>query len=35
VQRGDALVIEADRDGLRGLQEALGPIGELFEIHIF
>jgi hypothetical protein len=33
MQRGDALVVHADRHGLRGLQEALGPVGELFEIH--
>jgi hypothetical protein len=29
----DALVVEPDRNGLRRLQEALGAIGELFEIH--
>ena len=29
----DALVVHADRDGLRGLQEALGAIGEFFEVH--
>jgi hypothetical protein len=33
MQRRDALVVHADRDGLRRLQKALGPVGELFEIH--
>ena len=31
--RRDPLVVHADRDGLRALQEALGAVGELFEIH--
>jgi hypothetical protein len=30
---GDALVIEPDRQGLRGLQEPLGAVGEFFEVH--
>ena len=34
VQGRDALVVHADRDGLRGLQEALRTVGELFEIHL-
>ena len=33
VQRGNALVVYPDRDGLGALQEALGPVGELLEIH--
>ena len=31
--RGHPLVVVADRDGLCGLQEALGPLGEFFDVH--
>jgi hypothetical protein len=31
--RRDALVVHADRDGLRGLQETLRAIGEFFEVQ--
>jgi hypothetical protein len=31
----DALMIEPDRDRLRGLEKALGAIGEFFEIHVW
>src|SRR6185369_15600361 len=30
---GDALVVLANRDRLRGLQEATGAVGQLLEIH--
>jgi hypothetical protein len=33
VLRRDALVVLAHRDGLRRLQEALGAIGELLDVH--
>jgi hypothetical protein len=29
----DALVVVADRDGLRGLQEAPRAVGELLDVH--
>ena len=29
----DPLMVHADRDGLRRLQEALGAVGEFFEVH--
>ena len=30
---GDALVVQADRNGLRRLEKALGAVGEFFEVH--
>jgi hypothetical protein len=30
----DPLMVHADRHGLRGLEEALGAIGEFLEIHV-
>jgi hypothetical protein len=32
--RRNPLVVHADGDGLRALQEALGAIGEFFEVHM-
>jgi hypothetical protein len=29
----DTLVVHADRHGLSGLQEALGAVGEFFDVH--
>src|SRR3546814_13973850 len=31
--RPDPLMVHADGDGLRGLQKALGPIGEFLKVH--
>src|SRR3546814_12018748 len=31
--RPDPLMVPADGDGLRGLQKALGPLGEFLKVH--